>query len=70
MHQVSASCYQQFNRGHPTWVTEYSGDCGCRWIVDMWGNVRRIHVCHGCMEGRDELYDVDQLDLSLLAGPE
>ena len=29
-------------------TTRYLSECGCEWVVDMWGNVRRVCIC-----GRD-----------------
>ena len=26
-------------------TTCYLSECGCEWVVDMWGNVRRVKIC-------------------------
>ena len=26
-------------------TTRYLSECGCEWVVDMWGNVRRVKIC-------------------------
>ena len=26
-------------------TTRYLSECGCEWVVDMWGNVHRVMVC-------------------------
>jgi len=26
-------------------TTRYLSECGCAWVVDMWGNVRRVVIC-------------------------
>lgn len=26
-------------------TTRYLSECGCEWVVDMWGNVRRVMIC-------------------------
>ncbi len=64
MNQITTSVYQVFERGVGTYVTEYSADCGCRWVVDMYGNVRRVKVCGRCMM-HDDLWD-DQLNLAVV----
>lgn len=61
MNQITTSVYQTFERGIGTYVTEYSADCGCRWVVDMYGNVRTVNVCSMCMK-KPDLWE-DQLSL-------
>ena len=41
-------------------TTRYLSECGCEWVVDMWGNVRRVHVCP---RDTDDIRDFDQLTL-------
>ncbi len=60
MNQITTSVYQTFENGIGTFVTEYSSDCGCRWVVDMYGRVRKVTVCKDCVRKPDVL--VGQLD--------
>ncbi len=66
MNQITTSVYQVFDRGVGTYVTEYSAECGCRWIVDMFGRVWRVTVCTDCGKKPDVFED----PLSLLLEPE
>ncbi len=59
--QISASCSMWWDAGKKLYVTEYVASCGCNWTVDMWGNVRRVVVCLGCVS-LDLEFD-DQLNL-------
>ena len=41
-------------------TTRYLSECGCEWVVDMWGNVRRVVICardadHGYPIWEDQL---------------
>ncbi len=45
MDQVTASVHTWFEGDVCIIITDYQSTCGCRWKVDMWGNVRRIEVC-------------------------
>ncbi len=49
MDQISASVHTEYENGTQYLITEYSAECGCMWRVDMWGYVRRVHVCWSCM---------------------
>jgi len=49
MNQVTASVETHVGGHEKLMVTCYTGDCGCRWVVDMWGNVRTVEVCRRCM---------------------
>ena len=62
MDQITASV-ETIHYGHEGRVltTRYLSECGCEWVVDMWGNVRRVQIC-----ARDGDYrPIDQLDLQL-----
>ena len=41
-------------------TTRYLSECGCEWVVDMWGNVRRVKVCP---RDTDDIRLIDQLNL-------
>ena len=45
MDQITASV-ETVHEGN-LWVltTRYLSECGCEWVVDMWGNVRRVRIC-------------------------
>jgi len=60
--QVTASVVTVFEYGERVMVTDYTAVCGCRWVVDMWGNVRSVEVCLGCVSLDLEF---DQLNLQL-----
>jgi len=45
MDQVTAVVHTISEDGHHLLTTEYLAECGCEWVVDMWGNVRRVRVC-------------------------
>jgi len=47
-YEISVSVSQRFYAGQAIWDTEYLALCGCNWIVDMWGRVRRVTVCDEC----------------------
>ncbi len=50
MNQTTALAYKKFDHGDEYWVTEYVSECGCRWVVDQWGNVRSVCVCIPCVK--------------------
>ncbi len=64
--QISASVFTEYEQGYGYMVTEYLTDCGCRWKVDQWGNVRAVRPCRGCMAKKRPWED----QLSLGVGPE
>ena len=41
-------------------TTRYLSECGCEWVVDMWGNVRRVRICR---RDAGDIRELDQLDL-------
>ena len=45
MDQVTASVETIHERNLCVLTTHYFSDCGCEWVVDMWGNVRRVKIC-------------------------
>jgi len=45
-------------------TTRYLSECGCEWVVDMWGNVRRVVICR---RDRDDIRELNQLQLELTA---
>jgi len=48
MNQITASV-ETVHYGHERMVTtRYLSECGCEWVVDMWGNVRTVEICHRC----------------------
>jgi len=49
MNQVTAVVQPMWEDGEMVIEVHYSGACGCRWTVDMWGRVRKVKVCSGCM---------------------
>ncbi len=64
MDQITASVVRWTDMdGKHLMITHYVGDCGCRWQVDMWGNVRRVEVCDGCNSRESDW----ERQLSLLA---
>jgi len=55
MDQVTASVEtHHYDDQKKLLVTCYTSDCGCRWVVDMWGNVRTIQVCYHCTKEWDD----------------
>jgi len=46
-------------------TTRYLSECGCEWVVDMWGNVRRVRICP---RDTDDIRYLDQLNLGLNVG--
>ena len=50
-------------------TTRYLSECGCEWVVDMWGNVRRVMICPRDL---DDVRRGDQLELGfkLVKDPE
>ena len=41
-------------------TTRYLSECGCEWVVDMWGNVRRVMICERDL---NDVRELDQLPL-------
>ncbi len=48
MDQVTASVENQYDGVRRVLITRYTAECGCRWVVDMWGNVRTVEICDHC----------------------
>ena len=48
MDQVTASVESRYDGAERFLITSYMAECGCRWVVDMWGNVRTVEICHRC----------------------
>ena len=45
MDQVTASIETIHEGSFRLLTTRYVSECGCEWVVDMWGNVRRVKIC-------------------------
>ena len=45
MDQVTASVETIHEGTLCVLTTRYLSECGCEWVVDMWGNVRRVKIC-------------------------
>ena len=45
MDQVTASVEMIHEGNLCVLTTRYLSECGCEWVVDMWGNVRRVKIC-------------------------
>ena len=45
MDQVTASVEMIHEGQFRVLTTRYLSECGCEWVVDMWGNVRRVKIC-------------------------
>jgi len=45
MDQVTAVVETVFEGDLRLLTTRYLSECGCEWVVDMWGNVRRVVIC-------------------------
>jgi len=45
MDQITASLETVHEGNLRVLTTRYLSECGCEWVVDMWGNVRRVVVC-------------------------
>ena len=59
--QVTAVVETFYDSDHQRLLTtRYLSECGCEWVVDMWGNVRRVMICP---RDTDKVYQLDQLDL-------
>lgn len=56
--EISAVVQSGFEYGKRFIEVEFLAHCGCRWKVDMWGNMRTVFVCRHCME-------IDPLDYQL-----
>ena len=62
--QVTASVLSGYDVEKGRYIqVEFLARCGCRWVVDMWGNVRSVAVCSQCMDIADPLER--QMDLKL-----
>ena len=49
MVQVSATVQSGYEASTGRYLeVSYLALCGCRWVVDMWGNVRSVTVCEKC----------------------
>ena len=46
-------------------TTRYLSECGCEWVVDMWGNVRRVMICPRDSDLIEDDPDKLKFDLSL-----
>jgi len=65
MDQVTATIEPRFEDGREYLAISFLAVCGCRWTVDMWGNVRSVAVCQKCTTVP---YAVEhQLNLQLVA---
>jgi len=58
--QISAVVTSGYEDGRQFLQVEFHAICGCEWVVDMWGNVRSVRVCHMCSlnhryPGQDQL---------------
>ena len=63
MDQVTGAVSRRYDGGEQFLITSYIAECGCRWVVDMWGNVRTVEICHHC----NSRWVVDaQFDLKLV----
>ena len=58
MDQVTASVEMIYEGPLCLLTTRYLSECGCEWVVDMWGNVRRVRICP---RDRDDIRYLDQL---------
>lgn len=45
MDQVTAVVEMVYEDELRVLTTRYLSECGCEWVVDMWGNVRRVEIC-------------------------
>jgi len=45
MDQITATVQMVYEGDLKVLTTHYLSECGCAWVVDMWGNVRRVVVC-------------------------
>ncbi len=66
MNPVTAVVQEMFEYGDKFLQVNYAAECGCRWVVDMWGNVRSVAVCRRCMKTPDR----DQLIWDFMLGAE
>jgi len=60
MDQVTASIETLHEQGLKFLTTRYLSECGCEWVVDMWGNVRRVKICP---RDTNDIRLLDQLSL-------
>jgi len=63
--QITATVELQFESGKQFLQVSFLAECGCHWVVDMWGNVRSVTVCSHCRLVPDVWED--QLTLLLVA---
>jgi len=52
MDQVTASIETIHEGNLRVLTTHYLSECGCEWVVDMWGNVRSVRICSRDMKLR------------------
>jgi len=64
MHQITAVVRPVYEDGGEGLETRYVSDCGCDWVVDMRGRVRKVRVCHSCLSMPDVLWDQLAFDLN------
>jgi len=46
--QIFATVERRFENGEESLQVDFLAECGCHWVVDMWGNVRSVVVCPQC----------------------
>jgi len=63
--QISATVVSGYEDGRRFLQVNFLAICGCRWQVDMWGNVRSVEVCHMCSLNH-RYPSQDQLNLQLV----
>ena len=61
MDQVTASVEMIHEGNLCVLTTRYLSECGCEWVVDMWGNVRRVKICP---RDTNDIRWEDQLDFN------
>lgn len=57
MDQVTAVVETVYEGNLRLLTTRYLSECGCEWVVDMWGNVRRVMICVRDTDTNDGLDD-------------
>ena len=60
MDQVTASVEMIHEGQVCVLTTRYLSECGCEWVVDMWGNVRRVKICP---RDTDDIRMFDQFEM-------
>jgi len=58
MDQITASIETIHEGNLRVLTTRYLSECGCEWVVDMWGNVRRVMICPRDTDDIRELYQL------------